>query len=124
MSKIVLIRGLPGSGKTTLAKANYPEHEHFEADMYHIDDEGNYNFDFSKIKEAHAWCQDSTSLALGHGLDVVVSNTFTQLWEMQPYLKMGCPVEIIVATGNFENIHNVPTDIIEKMRDRWEDVEL
>ena len=34
MTVIVLIRGVPGSGKTTKAKAEYPDHELIEADQF------------------------------------------------------------------------------------------
>lgn len=41
--KLVLIRGLPGSGKSTIAKALHKAgFEWFEADTYHLNDEGDY----------------------------------------------------------------------------------
>ncbi len=55
------------------------------------------------------------------GKDVVVSNTFTQYWEMEPYLIMGHSVSIVVANGNYENVHNVPEDVLAAMSERWED---
>jgi predicted kinase len=62
-------------------------------------------------------------LATGHA--VVVANTFTQQWEMQPYrdiaARRGVSLEIVTATGNYPNIHGVPPAAIERMRVRWED---
>lgn len=54
-STLVLIRGIPGSGKSTLAKA-MPGFFHVEADMYFVDDSGNYRFGGERLREAHACC--------------------------------------------------------------------
>lgn len=122
--KLVLIRGLPGSGKSTIARS-MAGYVHLEADMFFAQD-GEYKFDAGKIKDAHAWCQAMTRDALSQEKDVVVSNTFTQQWEMIPYIRMateyGIVAQIIEAKGNFMNVHGVPPEVIEKMRARWEDL--
>lgn len=121
--KLTLIRGLPGSGKSTLAKSM--DAKHFEADMFFINESGEYKFDRSKIKDAHNWCKNMTAHYMSMGFDIVVSNTFTQMWEMEDYKKLakknGYEIEIIVAKGNFKNIHGVPQEEIQRMSDRWED---
>ena len=124
---LVLIRGLPGSGKSTFAKQLKQTHDlvHLEADMFFTDenDEG-YQFDASKLGAAHLWCQKQTQKHLKQGRSVVVSNTFTQLWEIRPYQRMAkqCSAELIIyeCEGQFENVHNVPLDKIEAMRKRWD----
>lgn len=122
--QLVLIRGLPGSGKSTLAKA-FHGHNHYEADMFFVNENGRYFFNPEKIKEAHSWCQLMTKAALKDGKDVVVSNTFTQHWELKPYLDIAkeanAKVAIIVAKGNFKSVHNVPNAVIASMQQRWED---
>ncbi len=123
--ELVLIRGLPGSGKSTMAHA-MTEHEHYEADMFFTGSDGKYNYDRKKIKEAHEWCQREASKALANGRRVVVSNTFTRLFEMKPYFDMcrtlGAELRIIEATGNWSNVHGVAVEDVEKMRKRWEKI--
>jgi predicted kinase len=123
MSKLILIRGLPGSGKSTLARKYVKQgYAHNETDMYFVGDDGHYYFDPHQLKAAHEWCQNSTRNLLLAGKNVVVSNTFTRLWEMQPYLKMPAEsVFVIKCVGNHGNIHGVPEKAIRAMRERWED---
>lgn len=126
MEKVLTIcRGIPGSGKSTFAKTLGGQH--YEADMYFIDEEGNYNFDGSKIKDAHKWCQSfvETDMVLEYP-KIVVSNTFTQEWEMEPYFKLAKEYGYTVFTVVVENRHGgvnqhgVPQDKLEQMRNRFE----
>lgn len=122
--ELVLIRGLPGSGKSTMARGTmFEDFEHYEADMF-FERSGEYCYDASKIREAHEWCQLQTLKALANGKRVVVSNTFTRRFEMEPYFEMcktfGIKPRVMEATGNWLNVHGVPAEVIEKMRQRWE----
>jgi len=54
VKQLILLRGLPGSGKSTFA--NLLGGIHVEADQYFIQD-GEYKFDASKLKQAHNWCK-------------------------------------------------------------------
>lgn len=117
MARLTIVRGLPGSGKTTFAKTLGCAH--FEADMYHIKD-GLYEWKASNLRYAHQWCQDMVWDCSNHKIDCVVSNTFTTLKEMRPYLDMKFDtIKVYHCTGDYGNIHDVPDDIIEKMRNRW-----
>ena len=57
---------------------------------------------------------------------IVVSNTFTQEWEMEPYFTLakeyGYTVFTIVVENRHggTNVHNVPEDKIEQMKNRFE----
>jgi predicted kinase len=128
MKELILLRGLPGSGKSTLAKSLLNSLiGHVEADMFFMN-EGQYMFDATKLKQAHQWCQDKTESYMGpHGLDkIVVSNTFTQEWEMKPYFdlakKYGYIVFSLIIENRHEgkNEHGVPEEKLKQMRDRFE----
>ena len=120
---LILIRGMPGSGKSTLARLFYGCY-HFEADQYFVDAKGNYKFDGSKIKEAHAWCRKETEEAISNGSSVVVSNTFTTKWELKPYFEIakmcGIVPQVILMQNQFESVHDVPEDILRRMEERFE----
>ena len=130
MKTLYLLRGLPGAGKSTLA--SQLADSHFEADMYFTNENGQYVFNPSEIKKAHEWCQNqvNTAMILNHTTGVnesiVVSNTFTQSWEMEPYYKLaesyGYRVFSIIVENRHggENQHGVPEDKIEAMRVRFE----
>jgi predicted kinase len=126
MKQLILLRGLPGSGKSTVAKL-FDKALHFEADMYFLDADGNYQFDASKIKNAHNWCRHSVMDAMkeGHPI-VVVSNTFTQEWEMDVYYllaeELGYRVTSMIVENRHDgkNIHGCPDDKIEQMKTRFE----
>lgn len=119
-NEIVLIRGLPGSGKTTMAK-KMAGYQHFEADIF-LEVDGIYKYDSTKVKGAHDSCVDAAKFALKQGLNVVVSNTFTKIWELQRYIDLGYPYRIIEAQGTWENIHSVPASAIQQMAQRWEKI--
>ena len=130
MKILYLLRGLPGSGKSTLAKQLGGSH--FETDKYFVDEHGNYNFDGSKLKVAHQWCQDLVSNAMilnyttGENETIVISNTFTQEWEMEYYFELAKSWDYTVFSIIVENRHGgvnqhgVPEDKLQQMRDRFE----
>lgn len=120
--KLTLIRGLPGSGKSTLAKQQAAIH--FEADMFFMKNDV-YCFDLSLLGEAHQWCENQTASTLQQGQAVVVSNTFTQWWQIEPYIQIAkrqnVPVKLLEARGNYQNVHDVPEEVIAKLKAGYED---
>lgn len=129
---LFLVRGLPGSGKTSFATAIWNEYAVCEADKFFYDKEGNYNYDPSKIKDAHAWCKNQVEIRMGDHQnnsqfypEIAVSNTFTQEWEMEDYLelakKYGYKVVSLIIENirDGKNIHNVPIEKINEMKNRF-----
>ena len=132
---LYIVRGLPGSGKSTFAKKLVSsDFLVCEADKYFIDKQtGEYKFDGSKIKDAHKYCQNLVETYMKDSMvndqwyrEIAVSNTFTMEWEMTHYFelakKYGYKVFTIIVENrhNGENVHGVPNDKIEQMKDRFE----
>jgi len=120
--ELFVVRGLPSSGKTTFAfklcRTVISADDYFEI-------EGEYLFDASKLGEAHGYCKRMTERHMELNADIAVANTFTTEKEMKPYFKLaekyGYTVTTVIVEsrhGN-KNDHNVPSETIEKMRNRF-----
>jgi len=130
---LTLVRGLPGSGKSTFANLITNKFSICEADLFFYDKEGNYNFDGSKIRQAHNWCKEQVEIRMKDNEanpqfypEIVVSNTFTQEWEMEEYFKLAEKYGYMVFTIIVENRHGgvnqhgVPAEKLEQMKNRFE----
>lgn len=124
---LLIIRGIPGSGKSTLAKRLIDKgfiQSWFEADMYFMDINGEYKFDREKLGEAHRFCERYTDRELQDKNSVMVSNTFTRMWEIEPYIalakKHNVPIMVIECKGDYQNVHGVSDETIQLMKERWE----
>ncbi len=110
MKTLYLIRGIPGSGKSTLARQL--AHYVFEADDY-----------FKEACQRKVWTVMDVDSA-GEDSTIAVSNTFTRLWEMQPYKdlakKYGYTVFTILCQNDFGNVHGVPAGVVQRMKERME----
>ena len=128
MKELILLRGLPGSGKSTLAKSL--DGIHIEADQFFMVD-GEYRFDASKLKEVHNNClaRVKSYMYIHSSKDsserIIVSNTFTQEWEMKPYFELaeknGYRVYSLIVENRHDGVnqHAVPADKLEQMKNRF-----
>ena len=141
MKKAIILRGLPGSGKSTIAAilamgaAASEKNPHSSSEVHSTDDyfyEGDkYRFDPSKLGEYHSANLGAFIYSCKKGVPMVIlDNTCTQHWEYEKYVEAaeshGYQVHII-AVGDFDvdkcferNTHGVPKESIQKMKERWE----
>lgn len=128
--KLIIMRGLPGSGKSFYVQQNYPDATVCSADSYFIGADGVYRFDRRDLRQAHEDCREKARLAMLRGDQVVViDNTNIQRWEFEPYLKMahifGYVVEELCLVADPDrcaerNVHGVPLETINAMARRFE----
>ena len=88
---IFIMRGLPGSGKSTLVKIVSKVYKGqnpkvCSADHYFINESGDYVFNPAFLKDAHKSSQDKMKSFVKDGQPlVIVDNTNVEHWEMRPY---------------------------------------
>ena len=120
---LILVRGIPGSGKSTfaalLSKAICC------ADDYHMH-KGKYVWKAEKISKAHEWCQRKCRRFMKKGIErIVIANTNTTVRELQPYMDLAKQFNykffsiIIETRHDNKSIHNVPEVTLDKMKERF-----
>lgn len=128
--ELTLVRGLPGAGKSTYGSSmfNCLTTRHVEADMFFVN-QGTYKFQRELLSVAHDWCFSSAVLYLNQQYDVVVTNTFTSLWELDRYMSIpqmlyDIPINITIVElkTQFKSIHGIPDEIFDSMSKRWEEI--
>tara|TARA_R100001594_G_scaffold11660_1_gene26112 strand:- start:1442 stop:1864 length:423 start_codon:yes stop_codon:yes gene_type:complete len=128
---LILIRGVSGSGKSEFVE----EFIHPTSLVICTDDffmkNGKYEFDPELLAENHANCLRSVESEMEHPSDtmchnIVVHNTFTQKWEIDPYKELadnyGYNFYTIIVENRHgsDSVHNVPSHVISKQKDRFE----
>ena len=138
VSRVMFVmRGLPGSGKSTIVKRLsqvYPGAVVCSADNYFISEEGVYEHDRSKLKDAHEYSTRNAREACEAGKNVViVDNTNVTKWECVPYFKTASETDYAVllvepqtpwkfdgAELFVKNSHNVDRSVIEQRLNKWQ----
>ena len=128
MKHVYILRGLPSSGKSTLAVELSKVSDDSViccADDYFYNN-GVYGFDSSKLGAAHSQCFDKFLNACEHGVKcIIIANTNSTRREYSRYqttaLEHGYRVFrlIVERTHTNKNNHNVPDETLTAMRDRF-----
>ncbi|MBM9578287.1 AAA family ATPase [Leptospira sp. 201903070] len=126
---LILIRGLPGSGKSVLAKllsenGKYPV---FSVDDYFTNPETKeYKFQFSENYLAYKSCEERTRKAMEvKTTRIFLDNTFTLSWEMEPYFQMASELNytvFVLTVENYhkgKNIHSIEEEQLRKMASKY-----
>ena len=134
MKDLILVRGVPGAGKSFIARlfmhgaSNWARF--IAADDYMVDEDGHYKYDPTRVAECHKQCQNDVKLLLSRDDDlintVIVHNTFCAEWEMDAYYKIAeeiddCKVHTIIVENRHgsKSVHDVPADKIQMMKDKF-----
>ena len=138
---LVILRGLPGSGKTSFAKELTEDLKKkgistttSSTDDYWYDDEGNYLFDPYFLRDAHEWNQNRVRQDLKANVSVVIVDNCNMAREhIAPYTSLAKEfgyevMEIIV--GDFDTksaleyhrrcTHNIPLPTIKRLATTFE----
>ena len=134
MKTLVIIRGLPGCGKSTYADNYFGKEENSVAFLSTDDFWGTaYDFDPHRLGEAHAWNQVRAIQAMHSGAErIVIDNTNSQKWEYGVYVAAGVAMGYVISIVDLFDggcsdeelaercTHSVPADVIRAMRKRYE----
>jgi predicted kinase len=128
-NSLILLRGLPGSGKTTLAKLLSEDNTYpiFSVDDFFTNAEtGEYVFNFSDNHLAYKQCELLAKDAMRQNISkIFVHNTFTLDWELEPYFKLANEFNyklFIVTVENYHNkinTHGVSLEQLQKMAEKY-----
>lgn len=131
MKRLILMRGLPGSGKSTKAKT-------FGGVVLSTDDyfmvDGTYVFNSANMADAHEWNRVRCLSAMLIGKHtIVIDNTNSRSWEAAAYVSMarqhGYAVVVQASVAVWKNdvtechargSHGVPLAVIQAMAARWQ----
>lgn len=138
-ARLVILRGLPGSGKSFHARrlvsslAPGTTSTVVSADDFFTGPDGVYRWSGSKIAEAHRTCfRRFLDAMLDEVGAIVVDNTHVQLEEMQPYIDVGVigardievhqltPREDMLQAFIDRCVHGVPGDKVRRRFGQWE----
>ncbi|XP_074922610.1 NEDD4-binding protein 2 isoform X2 [Chelonoidis abingdonii] len=102
---LVLLRGVPGSGKSFLARAlleDNPSGIILSTDDYFYKN-GQYQYDANCLGEAHEWNRKQAKEAFEKRISpIIIDNTNIQAWEMKPYVALDPVLELV---KNFPTEH-------------------
>ena len=148
---VFILRGVSGSGKSTIAKVIKDAWDDtivatadqdvidscpcviISADNHFVGLDGVYRFDPKKLNAAHIAAKANFTMALENPhAAIVVDSTNTRRWEYNDYIvaaeRVGRPIEVIrvdcdPALAASRNAHGLPLEMVMRQYNRFEDDE-
>lgn len=120
---LTIVRGHPGSGKTTWARAEAirTNARHVEADQWRQPEGGVYLWSEETNRYAHNWAALEALRWLRQGVPVIVTATFTTHAEIHRLESLcGKAQRIVRMTAHYTNIHKVPAEWVKRCIDNYE----
>lgn len=128
---MILMQGAQGSGKSTTAAILMDVLRHVvpvftvSADYFFMG-YGEYRFNAVNLPNAHEWCRRIAIKHMDAGESVIVDNCNATQKHAQPYIDMakaaGATVVVVRRTGRYQNIHGVPEETVERVRQSLEEL--
>ncbi|XP_063381332.1 uncharacterized protein LOC134667870 isoform X1 [Cydia fagiglandana] len=139
---LILMRGLPGSGKSFLARQlveTMCPGMNYKSFIFTTDDffmhRGRYEFQKYMLPEAHLWNQNRVQEAIGRGLSpIIVDNTNVEIRHMESYVRAGVRGGYIIEVlephtpwakkvGHLarKNSHDVNISTLKRLLDSFQD---
>lgn len=117
---IVLIRGLPGSGKSTLGLSLARQHNliFLESNMFFETEEG-YMHDRSEVPLAHAWVRRAVERSI-HRRGVVLTGVFATVSSFGFFKRLTTDFTVIECTDEFGSPHDVSEESLNFMKSAWQ----
>ena len=136
---VVILRGLPGSGKSFIAHNCSEFHQESSkvaicaADDYFMEGDS-YRFNPDLLPKAHSYCLNQFLIALSSKKELIVlDNTNSKLWEYQIYnylckilgctchvLEVCCPNATVAEMYRSRNVHNIDPTATMRIFQRWD----
>ena len=133
MNFAFIMRGIPGSGKSTVAKKLAGETGAIHSNDSYYYENGEYRFDKARVPEVRLQNLKAFTESIQAGIPVVICdscNLTSEQWG--PYTKIASEAGYIVSFVTMpqpdieisvsRNIHSVPEESIRDMIERWEDL--
>jgi hypothetical protein len=113
--ELVVINGKDGNHCAQLAnRLRVAGYKHFDADMFFIEDDGNFKHNIQKIIAAKTWCKREALNAVLKGHSVVISSTSFNPTDLRGFHVVNCPVELIevdnTTAGQLNNLIQARAD--------------
>ena len=125
MNNLILVRGVSGAGKSTIAPM-FKNAVLVSTDDFFLDEYGEYVFDANSLVINHQFCQIAVKMMMKDNEElIVVHNTFTEDWEMDAYFDLarqyGYAVHTIIVENRHgsKNVHDVPQDVVKAQKERF-----